>query len=395
MRAPAADTAGPTGRISVYRYSVLRGVPQSYLRHALEKGVLVPALDGQGRLDAARADALLVKATRAGSRLGRAVRHALQVAGASEAGAAAPTPVPAPTHPSRQRRRWQMKPLPDPDADLPAPVRQAQDHLRQRDFAVVRQADGRFKVEAELLTAAELVARSTAMRNREASLRARRLGRVPTTASAVLPAAPAVTPSAGGPALPPSHRGRRLGYACGRTCGQDLAGQVRRLRQAGAREVFTDEAGGDGPDRPGLAALLALARRGDALSVVGLDRLGRSLAELLAIVATLERRGLALVSLEEGLDTAAAGAAGPLVFRLFEAVARFEHARRATRIRTGLAAARARGRRLGRKPLDEAKAAAVALVAAGVPPGTAAQRVGLGRATVYRAVGRAGLERGT
>jgi DNA invertase Pin-like site-specific DNA recombinase len=384
-RAPVG-AAAPPGRTSLYRYSVLRGVPQSYLRHPLARGVLAPALDAQGRLDTALADRLLVAATRPGSKLGQAVRRAVR-AHATAAEDAPVSPAPAAERPPRPQRRWQAKPLPDPDADLPEAVRQAQDHLRRRDFAVVRQPDGRFKVEGQLVTAAELVARSAAMHEREERRRARRLGQaqaaVPSDRS--LPPPPAATILAG-PASAGTGRGQVLGYARGGGGAGDVAGQVQRLRQAGAREVFTDHAG-DGPDRPGLAALLTLARRRDTLAVVELDRLGRSLPELVATVAALEERGLALVSLAEGIDTAAATGT------LFGTIARFTHRLQAERTRTGLAAARARGQRLGRKPLAQEKAAAMALVAAGVSPSAAARQVGLGRSTVYREVSRTGIER--
>ena len=75
-------------------------------------------------------------------------------------------------------------------------------------------------------------------------------------------------------------------------------------------------------ERPGLEALLAYSRKGDTLAVVRLDRLGRSLGELLAMVALLEGRGIDLVSLEEKIDTASA--AGELVFHIFGAIAHFE-----------------------------------------------------------------------
>jgi DNA invertase Pin-like site-specific DNA recombinase len=94
-----------------------------------------------------------------------------------------------------------------------------------------------------------------------------------------------------------------LGYARVSTGDQDVAGQAMRLEQAGAIKVFTDVRSGRSMDRPGLAALLDYARRGDALAVVRLDRLGRSLAELLATVAMLKERGIAFVSLEERIDT--------------------------------------------------------------------------------------------
>src|SRR3954454_15571878 len=93
-----------------------------------------------------------------------------------------------------------------------------------------------------------------------------------------------------------------------------------RLKAAGAARTFEDVISGRTFDRPGLKALLDYARAGDALMVVRLDRLGRSLRELLEIVEQLKERGVALVSLEEKIDTASA--AGELVFHVFGAIKR-------------------------------------------------------------------------
>ncbi len=106
-----------------------------------------------------------------------------------------------------------------------------------------------------------------------------------------------------------------LGYARVSTGDQDITGQAMRLEEAGVVKVFSDVVSGKSMDRPGLAELLAYARAGDTLAVVRLDRLGRSLAELLAIVEDLRRRGVALLSLEEKIDTTSA--AGELVFHVF------------------------------------------------------------------------------
>lgn len=184
-----------------------------------------------------------------------------------------------------------------------------------------------------------------------------------------------------------------VGYARVSTGDQDVAGQELRLMQAGAIKVFTDVRSGRTMDRPGLIALLDYTRRGDSLAVVRLDRLGRSLTELLATVAMLKERGIALVSLEERIDTGSA--AGELVFHVFGAIAHFERRLIAERTKDGVAAARARGKRPGRQPLDQDKvAAALKLVAAGLSPTTAARQLGLGRSTVYREVSRAGVQRG-
>ena len=95
-----------------------------------------------------------------------------------------------------------------------------------------------------------------------------------------------------------------------------------RLTQAGAIKVFTDVRSGRSMDRPGLQELLAYACKGDTLAVVRLDRLGRSLGELLATVTMLKERGIALLSLQEKIDTSSA--AGELVFHVFGAIAHFE-----------------------------------------------------------------------
>jgi DNA invertase Pin-like site-specific DNA recombinase len=183
-----------------------------------------------------------------------------------------------------------------------------------------------------------------------------------------------------------------LGYARVSTGDQDVAGQSLRLTQAGAIKVFTDVRSGRSMDRPGLQELLAYARRGDTLAVVRLDRLGRSLDELLATVTTLKERGIALLSLEERIDTGSA--AGELVFHVFGAIAHFERRLIAERTKDGIAAARTRGKHPGRQPLDRDRAeAALKLVAAGLSPTAAARQVGLGRSTVYRELRRTGADR--
>ena len=185
-----------------------------------------------------------------------------------------------------------------------------------------------------------------------------------------------------------------LGYARVSTGDQDVAGQEMRLTQAGAAKVFTDVRSGRTMDRPGLQELLAYARTSDTLAVVRLDRLGRSLGELLATVAMLKGRGIALLSLEEKIDTSSA--AGELIFHVFGAIAHFERRLIAERTKDGIDAARARGKRPGRQPLDQDRvAAALKLVAAGLSPTAAARQLGLGRSTVYREVNRAGIQRST
>ena len=174
-----------------------------------------------------------------------------------------------------------------------------------------------------------------------------------------------------------------LGYARVSTADQSLDAQRNRLLEAGAIRVFTDIVSGKRFDRPGLAELIDHARSGDRLCIIRLDRLGRSLKELLEIVADLETRGIHLVSLEERLDTSSA--AGELVFHVFGSIAHFERRLISERTRDGIAAARKRGRHPGRPPLDpETVSAAQNLIEAGLSPARAARQLGIGRATAYR-----------
>ena len=180
-----------------------------------------------------------------------------------------------------------------------------------------------------------------------------------------------------------ARHGDTLGYARVSTHDQSAEAQHTRLIEAGAIRVFTDVVSGKRFDRPGLAELIDHARPGDRLCVTRLDRLGRSLRELLETVDGLKARGIHLVSLEERLDTSSA--AGELVFHVFGAIAHFERRLISERTRDGIAAARKRGRQPGRPPLDpETVSAAQKLIEAGLSPARAAKQLGIGRATAYR-----------
>lgn len=183
-----------------------------------------------------------------------------------------------------------------------------------------------------------------------------------------------------------------LGYARVSTGDQDVAGQTMRLNQVGAIKVFADVMSGKSMDRPGIAELLAYARKGDTLAVVRLDRLGRSLGELLLTVKMLHERGIALLSLEEKIDTSSA--AGELIFHVFGAIAHFERRLISERTKDGIAAARAKGRMPGRQPLDMGKVeAAIKLIEANISPTEAAKQLGIGRSTIYREIRRLGIRR--
>jgi DNA invertase Pin-like site-specific DNA recombinase len=145
-----------------------------------------------------------------------------------------------------------------------------------------------------------------------------------------------------------------VGYARVSTHEQNPALQTDALKQAGCQKVFEDKISGAKAARPGLAAALEYVRRGDTLLVWRLDRLGRSLEDLIEIVGGLEKRGVGFKSLQEAIDTTTSG--GRLIFQIFGALAEFERNLIRERTRAGLAAARARGRKGGRpKALDRQK----------------------------------------
>ena len=146
-----------------------------------------------------------------------------------------------------------------------------------------------------------------------------------------------------------------IGYARVSTDDQTLDLQRDALHEAGCERIFEDKAGGTA-DRAGLRAALDHVRAGDTLVVWRLDRLGRSLKDLIARAESLRTQGIGLRSLKEAIDTDSS--AGQLIFHIFGALAEFERALIRERTNAGLSAARARGRRGGRpKRLDPKKRA--------------------------------------
>ena len=142
-----------------------------------------------------------------------------------------------------------------------------------------------------------------------------------------------------------------VGYARVSTDDQNLDLQRDALTQAGCKKTYTDQQSGVSADRLGLATALEVLRSGDTLVIWRLDRLGRSLKDLIRLVEQLEHRGIGLKSLQENIDTTTSG--GRLVFHLFGALAEFERNLIRERTQAGLSAARARGRQGGRpKMLD-------------------------------------------
>jgi len=147
-----------------------------------------------------------------------------------------------------------------------------------------------------------------------------------------------------------------IGYARVSTDDQNLDLQRDALRGAGCERIFEDQASGAKADRTGLADLMNVLRRDDTVVIWRLDRLGRSLKDLIQLVERLEAVGVGLRSLQESIDTSSSG--GKLVFHFFGALAEFERNLIRERTQAGLSSARARGRMGGRpKRLDPAKEA--------------------------------------
>ena len=145
-----------------------------------------------------------------------------------------------------------------------------------------------------------------------------------------------------------------VGYARVSTHDQNLDLQQDALKSAGCEKLFVDQISGSKRNRPGLERALEMLREGDTLAVWRLDRLARSLKDLIELVGDLESRGVALRSLQEAIDTSSPG--GKLIFHVFGALAEFERNLIRERTKAGLNAARARGRKGGRpKSLDAEK----------------------------------------
>lgn len=147
-----------------------------------------------------------------------------------------------------------------------------------------------------------------------------------------------------------------VGYARISTDDQNLNLQRDALQLAGCEKIFEDQISGAKAERPGLHAVLQFVRPGDTLVIWRLDRLSRSLKDLIEMVNALESNGIGLKSLQESIDTTSSS--GMLIFHVFGALAEFERNLTRERTQAGLQAARARGRKGGRpKTLNKDKQA--------------------------------------
>lgn len=144
----------------------------------------------------------------------------------------------------------------------------------------------------------------------------------------------------------------KVGYARVSTLDQDLTLQTDALQKAGCERIYTEKASGAKRDRPELKAALEYLREGDTLVVWKLDRLARSMHQLLETIEDFKERGIGLISLTQAIDTSTPG--GMLIFHVFGALAEFERELIRERTMAGLIAARAQGRVGGRPPSIDA-----------------------------------------
>ena len=178
----------------------------------------------------------------------------------------------------------------------------------------------------------------------------------------------------------------KFGYARVSTKEQNLDRQLDQLNAAGVDRIFSDKISGAKKQRPELDKMLGTLREGDTVIVCSYDRLARSSKQLFDLAERFERDGVSLVSLKEGTDTGTPQ--GRLFFTMCAAMAQFERELIKERQAEGIAAAKARGRRFGRPPVNaQALGAALSLYHDGaLSVREICERTGVNRSSLYRAV---------
>lgn len=175
-----------------------------------------------------------------------------------------------------------------------------------------------------------------------------------------------------------------IGYARISTHDQNLDLQLEALAKAGCQKVFEDKISGTRAERPGLAKALEMLREGDTLVVWKLDRLGRSVKQLVDLVGGLHKQGVQFKSLTDAIDTGTSS--GRFFFHVMASLAEMERELTVERTRAGLEIARQLGRKGGRKRqmTDSKIESAKKLLANGVPPKDVAKNLGVSVPTLYR-----------
>lgn len=181
--------------------------------------------------------------------------------------------------------------------------------------------------------------------------------------------------------------GLRIGYARVSTLEQNEDLQIDALRSAGCQRIFTDHTSGAKASRPQLDRMLDMLRRGDTVVVWKLDRLGRSVQNLVDLMDRFQKTGVGFHSLTEQMDTSTSG--GVLIFNIFSALAQFERDLIRERTKAGLEAARARGRNGGRpRKLSDKDRAMIRQVydSRTATVQEIADRFNVSRSTIYKAL---------
>jgi DNA invertase Pin-like site-specific DNA recombinase len=175
-----------------------------------------------------------------------------------------------------------------------------------------------------------------------------------------------------------------IGYARVSTIDQNLDLQIEALTKADCKKIFDDKISGSRAERPGLAKALEMLREGDTLVVWKLDRLGRSVKNLIDLVGDLHRRGVQFKSLTDAIDSGTPS--GRFFFHVMASLAEMERELTVERTRAGLEVARQLGRKGGRsrKMTDSKIESAKKLLANGVPPRDVAKDLGVSVPTLYR-----------
>ena len=175
-----------------------------------------------------------------------------------------------------------------------------------------------------------------------------------------------------------------IGYARVSTQDQNLALQIEALTTAGSQKIFEDKVSGSRSERPGLAKALEMLREGDTLVVWKLDRLGRSVKNLVGLVGDLNKQGVQFKSLTDVIDTGTPS--GRFFFHIMASLAEMERELTIERTKAGLEIARQLGRKGGRRRqmTDSKILSAKKLLANGVPPREVAKNLGVSVPTLYR-----------
>ncbi len=179
----------------------------------------------------------------------------------------------------------------------------------------------------------------------------------------------------------------KIGYARVSTEDQDSALQLDALNSSGCERIYSESISGKQKKRPELDRMLDSLRSGDTVVVWRLDRLGRSLKDLIELLDNFKNNGIQFISLTEQIDTTSA--MGELVFHMIGSIAQFERRLISERTKAGLDAARARGRKGGRKPKmseSDIKKAKAMLLDPEVTKAEVAQHFKVSRPTLNKAI---------